>query len=319
MNINEAREKIVKLRREINEHNRLYFVLNQPSISDFEYDLLINELETLEKRFPELITSDSPTQRVGSDLLTEFVQFEHQYPMLSLGNTYSEEELRDFDTRISRLISGSPRYVCELKFDGASISLTYSSGKLVRALTRGDGTVGDDVTMNIRTIRSIPLSVNIKDCPDEFIMRGEVLMTRTVFDQLNKERADAGIQMFANPRNAAAGTLKLLNPKIVASRSLDCFFYFVLGENLPYGTHYDNMQKAASCGFIVPESMTLCQNINEVLLFIRHWETAREDLPYDIDGVVVKVDSLEQQAQLGYTAKSPRWAIAYKYKEGQVQ
>ena len=318
MKISEAREKIEKLRKEINEHNQRYYVHNQPSISDFEYDLLINELETLEKRFPELITSDSPTQRVGSDLISEFKQFEHQYPMLSLGNTYSEEEIRDFDSRIGKLIGASVQYVCELKLDGASISMTYRDGNLIRALTRGDGTTGDDVTLNVRTIRSIPLAINRNDCPQEFIIRGEILMTRTVFDKLNRERASEGIQIFANPRNAAAGTLKLLDPKIVASRSLDCFLYFLLGEDLPGNTHYDNMLKASSWGFKVPESMTLCQNIDDVLRFIHHWDAARKELPYDIDGVVIKVNSLEQQSELGFTAKSPRWAIAYKYKAEQV-
>jgi DNA ligase (NAD+) len=318
MNKSEAGARIEKLRKEINEHNHNYYVLHKPVISDFEFDLLLNELDTLEKKFPELVTDDSPTQRVGSDLLKEFEQFEHKYPMLSLGNTYSEQELRDFDARVTKALSSPPEYVCELKFDGASISLTYSKGKLTRALTRGDGTVGDDVTMNVRTIKSIPLRIPAADCPDEFIIRGEILMTRKVFNRLNEERSSAGIQLFANPRNAAAGTLKLLDPKTVASRSLDCFLYLLLGEDLPNDNHFGNMAAASSWGFKVPDSISLCRNIDEVMNFISRWDGARKNLPYDIDGVVVKVNSLSQQEELGYTAKSPRWAIAYKYKAEQV-
>jgi DNA ligase (NAD+) len=318
MNKAEAKDRIEKLRGEINAHNHRYYVLNQPSISDFEFDLLLNELETLEKKFPDLITDDSPTQRVGSDLIKEFAQYEHKYPMMSLGNTYSEQEIRDFDNRVKKIVAQEVEYVCELKFDGASISLTYNNGRLIRALTRGDGTVGDDVTQNVRTIKSIPLVIRPGICPDEFIIRGEILLTRSVFNKLNDERASAGIQLFANPRNAAAGTLKLLDPKIVASRSLDCYLYFLLGENLPSKNHFDNMKAASSWGFKVPESMSLCRGIDEVLEFIDHWDKARKNLPYDIDGVVVKVNSLELQEELGFTAKSPRWAIAYKYKAEQV-
>ena len=318
MNKTEAKERIERLRREINEHNRRYYVLNQPSISDFEFDLLLSELDTLEKKFPDLITDDSPTRRVGSDLGKEFVQFEHKYPMLSLGNTYSEQDLRDFDSRVKKIVAENVEYVCELKFDGASISLTYSNGRLIRALTRGDGSVGDDVTLNIRTIRSIPLSIHGENVPSEFTIRGEILMTRSVFNRLNEERATAGIQLFANPRNAASGTLKLLDPKIVASRSLDCFLYLLLGESLPGTNHFDNMKTAAGWGFKIPDSIKLCKDIDEVLKFIAHWDTERKSLPYDIDGVVVKVNSLEQQDLLGFTAKSPRWAIAYKYKAEQV-
>ena len=318
MNKTEARERVERLRREINEHNRRYYVLNQPSISDFEFDFLLSELDTLEKKFPDLITDDSPTRRVGSDLVKEFVQFEHKYPMLSLGNTYSEQDLRDFDSRVKKIVAENVEYVCELKFDGASISLTYSNGRLIRALTRGDGSVGDDVTLNIRTIRSIPLSIHGENVPSEFTIRGEILMTRSVFNRLNEERATAGIQLFANPRNAASGTLKLLDPKIVASRSLDCFLYLLLGESLPGTNHFDNMKTAAGWGFKIPDSIKLCKDIDEVLKFIAHWDTERKSLPYDIDGVVVKVNSLEQQDLLGFTAKSPRWAIAYKYKAEQV-
>lgn len=317
MNKSEAKERVKRLRREINEHNHRYYVLNEPAISDFEFDLLLNELDTLEKKFPDLATDDSPTRRVGSDLVKEFEQYEHKYPMLSLGNTYSEQELRDFDSRVKKIVSDNVEYVCELKFDGASISLTYNNGKLTRALTRGDGSVGDDVTLNVRTIRSIPLSIP-GDCPDEFIIRGEILMTRYVFNRLNEERASAGIQLFANPRNAASGTLKLLDPKIVASRSLDCFLYLLIGDSLPENNHFNNMKAASGWGFKIPDSISLCRNIDEVVKFIEHWDAARKNLPYDIDGVVVKVNSLEQQALLGFTAKSPRWAIAYKYKAEQV-
>jgi DNA ligase (NAD+) len=314
MKLSEAKERIEKLREEINRNNYKYYVLNQPEISDFEYDILLHELETIERKFPELITEDSPTRRIGSDVAKEFKQYEHKYPMLSLGNTYNEEEIRDFDNRVRKSVNSEVEYACELKFDGASISLTYLNGHLQRAVTRGDGIKGDDVTLNVKTIRTIPLNINIEKIPREFVMRGEILMTKSVFDKLNEERASGGIQLFANPRNAAAGTLKLLDPKMVASRSLDCFFYFMLGENLPFDTHIDNMKLASGWGFKVPDSMTLCKNIDEVVEFINHWDTARRDLPYAIDGVVIKINSLTLQKELGYTAKSPRWAIAFKYK-----
>jgi DNA ligase (NAD+) len=314
MKLSEAKERIQKLIEEINDHNQRYYVQNAPVISDFEYDVLLNELETLEKKFPELITEDSPSRRVGSDVTKEFVQYEHKYPMLSLGNTYNEEEIREFDSRVKKSVNTTVEYVCELKFDGASISLTYINGNLQRALTRGDGSKGDDVTLNVKTIRSIPKSVNRENVPGEFYMRGEILLTRSVFNRLNEERASEGLQLFANPRNAASGTLKLLDPKIVASRSLDCNFYFILGEDLPYDNHFENMRLASGWGFYVPDSMKLCKDIDEVLAFINQWDAARKSLPYDIDGVVIKVNSLALQKELGYTAKSPRWAIAYKYK-----
>ena len=314
MKQSEAKARIDILRREIEEHNNRYYVLNQPSISDFEYDILLNELDTLEKKFPEFIIEDSPSRRVGSDITKEFEQYEHAYPMLSLGNTYSEEELREFDSRIHKTISQSIEYVCESKFDGASISITYKNGSLFRAVTRGDGNKGDDVTLNVKTIKSIPLKITSKAIPAEFVIRGEILMPRAVFNRLNEERIKADIIPFANPRNAAAGTLKLLDPKIVASRSLDCMVYFLLSEELPHDNHYDNLKEAAGWGFNVAESIRLCKNIDEVFQFISHWESERKNLPYDIDGVVVKVNSLSQQQELGFTAKSPRWAIAYKYK-----
>lgn len=318
MKQSEAKSRIEVLRRELEEHNNNYYVLNQPVISDFQYDILLNELETLEKKFPEFITGNSPANSVGSDITREFEQYDHKYPMLSLGNTYSEEELRQFDARIRKSTSESIEYVCELKFDGASISIIYKNGSLDRAITRGDGTKGDDVTQNVKTIRNIPLKITGKKLPDEFVIRGEILMTRSVFNRLNKERTEAEIAPFANPRNAAAGTLKLLNSKIVASRSLDCMVYFLLSEELPHDNHYDNLKKASEWGFSVDDSIRLCRNIDEVFKFISYWEPERKNLPYDIDGVVIKVNSLQLQKDLGFTAKSPRWAIAYKYKAEQA-
>jgi DNA ligase (NAD+) len=314
MKQSEAKERIEKLRLEIERHNHKYYVLSKPEISDFEYDILLNELDTLEKKYPEFIVENSPTQRVGSDIIDEFVQYEHKYPMLSLGNTYSEEELRDFDTRIRKVTKESFEYVCELKFDGVSISITYRDGLLFRALTRGDGTKGDDVTLNVKTIRSIPLSVHDRFIPADFVIRGEILMTREVFNKLNEERIKSENPPFANPRNAAAGTIKLLDSKIVASRSLDCFFYFLLSDELPAGNHYENLRKASEWGFKVPDSLKRCSNVDEVLEFISYWETERKNLPFDTDGVVIKVNSIRLQQELGFTAKSPRWAIAYKYK-----
>lgn len=312
------KDRIEKLRKEIEEHNYRYYVLNQPIISDFEFDLLINELAALEKQYPEFKTSDSPVEKVGSDISREFQQFPHKYPMLSLGNTYSEEELRDFDRRVKKSIEKPVEYVCELKYDGASISISYKNGILERALTRGDGTAGDDVTANIKSIKTIPLRIESVDIPGEFLVRGEVLMPRDVFYELNDERIANNLPPFANPRNAASGTLKLLDPEIVASRKLECLFYFLLGENLPFDNHFQNMKKVASWGFKTDDSMRLCKNIEEVLDFIREWETARKKLVYDTDGVVIKVNSIGQQSILGTTAKSPRWAIAYKYKAEQA-
>lgn len=314
MKKSEAKQRIDSLRKEIEEHNNRYYVLNDPSISDFEFDILLNELDNLEKKFPEFVSKNSPTRHVGSDITNEFIQFEHTYPMLSLGNTYSEQELREFDSRIAKSISEPVEYVCELKFDGASISIIYENGTLLRAVTRGDGNKGDDVTLNVKTIRSIPWKINGKVTPSDFVIRGEILMPRAVFDRLNEERQKSGLSPFANPRNAASGTLKLLDPRIVASRSLDCMVYFLLSEDLPFNNHYENLLEAAGWGFKVADSIRLCKSIDEVLQFISHWESARKNLPYDTDGVVVKVNSLRQQQELGFTAKSPRWAIAYKYK-----
>ena len=314
MKQSEAKARIDVLRAEIEEHNNKYYVLNQPVISDFEFDILLNELDTLEKKFPEFASDNSPTRRVGSDLTKEFKQVEHTYPMLSLGNTYNEDELREFDSRVHKTISQPIEYVCESKFDGASISITYRNGALFRAVTRGDGNKGDDVTSNVKTIRTIPLKIRGKDIPEEFVIRGEILMPHAVFNRLNEERIKDGLVPFANPRNSAAGTLKLLDPRIVASRSLECMVYFLLAEKLPHDNHFDNLKEAAGWGFNVAESIRLCRNIDEVIQFISFWETERKNLPYDTDGVVIKVNSLIQQKDLGFTAKSPRWAIAYKYK-----
>ena len=314
MKQSEAKERIDTLRKEIAEHNNSYYIQNQPTISDFEFDLLMNELDTLEKKFPQFMTEDSPTRKVGSDLQREFTQVVHTYPMLSLGNTYSEEELTEFDTRIRKTISQEIEYVCELKFDGASISITYRNGSLLKAISRGDGYRGDDVTLNVRTIKTIPQKIKAEGLPQEFVIRGEIVMPRQVFGRLNEERLKENLPPFANPRNAAAGTLKTLDPRIVASRSLDCMIYFLLSEHLPHDNHFDNLKKAEEWGFQVAESIKLCKNINEIFQFISYWESGRKKLPYETDGVVIKVNSLRQQRELGFTAKFPRWAIAYKYK-----
>jgi DNA ligase (NAD+) len=318
MKRSEAKEKIEKLRSEIEEHNHNYYILSKPVISDFEFDLLLNELETLEKKFPEFSSADSPTRKVGSDLGVEFRQYEHQYPMLSLGNTYNEEELADFNSRIEKACGSRIEYVCELKYDGASISIIYRDGVMFRALTRGDGTKGDDVTLNVKTIKTIPHKAEGSLLPAEFVMRGEILMPRPVFNRLNEERTKEGMLPFANPRNAASGTIKTLDPRVVASRELDCMFYFLLSDDLPSDTHYGNLQEAKSWGFNIPESVRLCRSFNEVIAFINEWDIRRNELPFDIDGVVIKVNQLHLQEQLGFTAKSPRWAIAYKFKAEQV-
>ncbi|HPT11755.1 MAG TPA: NAD-dependent DNA ligase LigA [Bacteroidales bacterium] len=315
----EAIKRAEELRKIINEHNHRYYVLNAPVISDFEFDLLLNELDTIEKKFPEARTGDSPTSRVGSDITKEFEQFEHPYPMLSLGNTYNEDEVRDFCERVKKGLGYEPEYICELKYDGVSISLTYEGGRLIRALTRGDGVKGDDVTANVKTIRSIPLRIDAADIPDNFTIRGEILIPRDGFNRMNAHRSEAGEPLFANPRNAAAGTIKLQDPSIVASRPLDCFLYYLLGEELPAGNHYDNMMQAKKWGFRVAEVMDKCHNTDEIISFMERWENERKNLPYDTDGAVIKVNSLSAQTILGMTAKSPRWAIAYKYAAEQAK
>jgi DNA ligase (NAD+) len=313
----EAQKRINDLSNKINRHNYRYYVLSQPVISDFEFDQLLKELEQLERGFPELIRPDSPTQRIGADLTKEFKQVRHKYPMMSLGNTYSEEEVADFDQRVRKLLMEEPEYVCELKYDGVAVGLTYRNGRLVQALTRGDGEQGDDVTANARTIKSIPLTL-WGDYPDEFEIRGEIFMPRSSFDNLNSERAKKGLPLFANPRNAASGSLKMQDPAEVASRNLDCFLYSILGENLPARDHYQCLMKAKEWGLKVSPYLAKCHSLQEIYSFIHLWDHRRKELSFDIDGIVIKVNAYRQQQMLGFTAKSPRWAIAYKFKAERV-
>ncbi len=307
-------ERINWLRETLHRHNHRYYVENAPVISDKEFDDLMRELQDLEKAHPECFDANSPTMRVGSDLNREFEQVEHRYPMLSLGNTYSESEVREFHDRIARALNEPFEICCELKFDGTSISLTYENGRLVRAVTRGDGVRGDDVTENVKTIRSIPLVLKGNDYPALFEIRGEILMPWNVFDELNRERELREEQLFANPRNAASGTLKLQNSATVASRKLDAYLYSLLGEYLPHDGHFENLQSAASWGFKISSATRKASTLEEVLSFINYWDTARKELPVATDGIVLKVNSTRQQRHLGFTAKSPRWAIAYKFQ-----
>ncbi len=309
-----ARERILQLRRELHEHNHNYYVLNSPSISDYEFDMLLRELQELEEQYPDMYDAASPTQRVGSDITKEFKQVAHKYPMLSLGNTYSKEEVAEFYERVRRFLNEDFEICCELKFDGTSISLTYADGRLVRAVTRGDGEKGDDVTANVRTIRTVPLLLHGAGYPAEFEIRGEVLMPWAVFERLNEERARNGEQLFANPRNAASGTLKLQDSSVVAKRGLDAYLYFMLGEQLPAESHYENLQVARQWGFKVSDTTCKCRTLDEVFAFIDRMDVERKNLPFATDGIVLKVNSLRQQKNLGYTAKSPRWAIAYKFQ-----
>jgi DNA ligase (NAD+) len=310
----EACVHIIALRKELNKHNTLYYVEAQPVISDFEYDTLLKELQNLEGQFPEFYNENSPSQRVGNDINLEFNQREHKYPMLSLGNTYNEDELRDFDNRVKKALGEPYSYVCELKYDGVSISLTYINGKLEYAITRGDGTKGDDVTANVRTIKSIPLVLSGTGYPAEFEIRGEIFLPRPVFEQLNEEKLKAGEATYANPRNTAAGTLKLQNSSLVAKRKLDCFLYYIPAENTPTMSHYENLMQAKTWGFKVPDYTKRCNSIEAVLEFIHQWDSQRKTLHFDTDGIVIKVDNISQQQNLGFTAKEPRWAIAYKYQ-----
>lgn len=318
MNKVEAEKRAEELREIIREHNQNYYVLNKPAISDFEFDLLLNELEALEKKYPELITDDSPTVEVGSDITTAFVQEKHNYPMLSLGNTYSEDELRDFDIRVKKGLGHDPEYVCELKYDGASISLKYIDGNLVSAVTRGDGEKGDNVTNNIKTIISIPKRIVNRDLPHEFVIRGEIYIPLEGFNEMNSLREESNLEKYSNPRNTAAGSLKLLDSKEVAKRPLECYLYYLLSADLPHETHSKNLAEAKNWGFRVPEVLEVAGSIEEVIQFVRKWDEARKNLPYEIDGVVIKVNSIADQKKLGLTAKSPRWAIAYKFKAERV-
>jgi DNA ligase (NAD+) len=302
----------------LNQHNYNYYVLSNPTISDFEFDKMLEELTDLEKRFPEFRQPDSPTLRVGSDISNEFKTVAHDYRMLSLGNTYSEGEITEFYNRIVKEIEQKPEIICELKFDGASISVKYENGQFVRAVTRGDGEKGDDVTENIRTVKSIPLSINSAELPDKFEIRGEIIMPHKSFDALNAERIEIGDTPFANCRNATSGSIKLINPKEVAKRGLDCYFYYMMGRNLPAKTHYECMQVLRRAGFKISDHVKLCNSLQEIFDFIHYWDTERRNLPFDIDGIVLKVNSYAQQEMLGFTAKNPRWAIAYKFKAEQV-
>ena len=313
----QPKDRIDQLRALLNEQNYRYYVLNDPLISDFEYDKLMRELQDLEQANPQYADPNSPTQRVGSDRANQFASVTHRFPMQSLSNTYSREEVTDFDTRIRKEV-GEVEYVCELKFDGTSISLLYEHGRLVRAATRGDGTVGDDVTENVRTIRSIPLQLRGGGYPDLFEIRGEILMPYKSFERLNREREDIGETPFANPRNAAAGSLKQQSSAVTASRDLDAYLYMLAGDEMPYATHYESLLAARQWGFKVSDQMKLCRNLDEVMDFIRHWDKARESLPFATDGVVIKVNSYAMQKQLGSTAKAPRWAVAYKFKAEQA-
>lgn len=309
----EAQKRIKELTLELQRHNHNYYILNSPTISDFEYDLLMNELSTLETLFPEFASKESPSQTVGSDKSDGFAHFPHRYPMLSLGNTYSIEELYSFDQRIKKMGIDRVEYCCELKYDGTAICLTYKNSLLVRGLTRGDGTIGDDVTLNVKTIPTIPLSIP-SDAPADFEIRGEIFMPYEAFDRLNLQREEEEETPFANPRNAAAGSLKLLDPNVVKERGLNSFLYHILGDNLPFTKHSEALQKAKEWGFPISEHSAICQGIEEVIEFIKMWDEKRKYLPYATDGIVVKVNDLSLQKRLGFTAKSPRWATAYKFK-----
>ncbi len=318
-----AKERIEFLKKELERQNYNYYVLNAPAITDFEFDLLMSELQGLEKLYPEFATEDSPTRHVGSDLAPasqggDFAQVPHRYPMLSLGNTYAREELFEFDNRIRRVVSVPYSYSCELKFDGTAICLTYRNGRLLRALTRGDGTKGDDVTRNVVHIPAIPRELHGDDIPEEFEIRGEIYMPYAAFDRLNAERAEAELEPFANPRNAASGSLKLQNPAEMRTRGLDCVLYHVLGENLPFKTHTEALEAASRWGLPVSEYSRVAAGIDEAVAYIDAWDTRRKTLPFATDGIVIKVNELDLQRQLGFTAKSPRWATAWKFKPEQA-
>jgi DNA ligase (NAD+) len=325
MNKTVAESRIRELSKLLDQHNHNYYVLDKPIISDYEFDKLLEELILLEKAHPELLSPDSPSQRVGGTITREFKSVKHRFPMLSLSNSYSEEDILDFDRRVRDGLGmkgdlfneESVGYVCELKFDGLSIGLTYENGILVQAVTRGDGVQGDDVTTNVKTIRSVPLKLK-GNYPDNFEIRGEIFLPRKVFDEINREREEIGEVPLANPRNAASGTMKMQDSSVVASRKLDCFLYHLLGEKLSFSSHYNSLIAAKEWGFKVSEHVKLCDGIQDVLAYIHYWEERRFKLPFDIDGIVIKVNDYKQQKHLGFTAKSPRWAIAYKYKTEQV-
>ena len=310
-------DRILFLRKELSSHNHAYYVNDNALISDFEFDQLLLELQELEGSNPDFFDMNSPTQRVGGEVLKGFTTRQHNYRMLSLGNTYSAKDLNDFDTRIKKLTDDHFEYVCELKYDGVSISLTYENGVLTQALTRGDGSQGDDVTANIKTIRSIPLRLK-GDYPQKFEIRGEIFLPIKALTSMNAVRVERGLEPYANPRNTASGSLKLLDAKEVAKRPLDCYLYYLLGDNLPYNKHFDNLQKAREWGFKIPSEIETHRTINDVLKFIEKWDILRHKLPYEIDGIVIKINEINLQEEIGYTAKSPRWAISYKFKAEQI-
>lgn len=317
MNFEKAQLRMAELCQQLNDHNYRYYVLNQPVISDYDFDMLLEELINLEKQFPEWISPDSPSQRVGGQITKQFKTVRHQYPMLSLSNSYSEAEILEFHKRTIKTLEHAVEYVCELKYDGLAIGLRYEKGILKQAVTRGDGQQGDDVTTNVKTIKSIPLKLH-GNFPDEFEIRGEIFFPLESFRQINQQRIEEGLPAFANPRNAAAGTLKMQDSAEVAKRKLDCWLYYLLGENLPFKSHYESLQAAKSWGFKISSHMALCQNEHEIYEYIHDWRLGRYELPFDIDGIVIKVNDFAQQELLGSTAKSPRWAIAYKYKAEEV-
>jgi DNA ligase (NAD+) len=311
-------EIIKNLREALNQHNYNYYVLDNPTISDFEFDQKLKQLHELEAQHPDYFDENSPTQRVGGSITKNFETVQHEYRMYSLDNSYSIEDLQDWETRIQKVLGDVPlEYTCELKYDGASISITYENGRLVRAVTRGDGFQGDDVTNNIKTIKTVPIHLK-GDFPDKFDIRGEIILPFAGFEKMNQELIEIGETPYSNPRNTASGSLKLQDSAEVAKRPLDCLLYFVIGNNLPFNTQFEGLQKARDWGFKVPNQSKLAKNLNEVFEFIRFWDTHRHDLPYETDGVVIKVNSLQHQDELGYTAKSPRWAMAYKFKAEQV-
>ncbi len=314
----DAEDRIAELSDKINYHNHRYYILSDPEISDYDFDMLLEELIKLEDEFPELADANSPSKRVGGGITKEFPTVVHRYPMLSLSNSYNEEELRDFDERVQKGLGRSAKYVCELKYDGVAIGINYKNGVFHQAVTRGDGEKGDDISDNVRTIRSIPLKLHGNDYPDDLEIRGEIFWPLEDFNRVNREREDIGEAKLANPRNAASGTLKMQDSKVVAGRKLDCFLYFLLSEQLPSRSHYTNVLKSAEWGLKVPYSdrnfIRKCNGLDEVFDFIAYWDKERKDLDFEIDGVVIKVDDLDDQEELGFTAKSPRWAIAYKFK-----
>ena len=322
MNSDQARERIEELSQELHEHNHRYYVLNSSIISDYDFDMKLKELQQLEESFPDLADSNSPTKRVGGDVTDKFQKVKHKYPMLSLSNTYNIDEIRDWETRIKKNTDDEIEYVCELKYDGVAIGITYENGVLTRAVTRGDGQTGEDVTTNVRTISTIPLRLSGNEYPDEFEIRGEIFLPLQVFADMNAKRVEAGEEAFMNPRNSASGTLKLQDSSVVATRNLDCFLYAVYGERLQAKGHLENLQFAAKLGFKVPDEsknrIALCKSIEEIEAFINYWDEERSNLPFEIDGVVIKVNSYLAQEELGYTAKSPRWAVAYKFKSERV-